>query len=225
MRNTQERLLKIFHKLLDIFGKRHWWPGETPLEVIVGAVLTQNTTWKNVEKAINNMKNKGILNLDTLYFIDVKELSQIIRPAGYYNLKSIRLKNIVKVLYEKYNASIDNLGNIPTDELRKILLNINGVGKETADSILLYALNRPIFVVDAYTKRLLNNHKPILMEDNIGVNLEKNKDHYDHIQLFFMKNLPLDIYIYNEYHALIVCLCQQYCKRMPDCIGCPLHGF
>ncbi len=225
MKNTQERLLKIFNRLLNAFGKRHWWPGETALEIIVGAVLTQNTTLKNVEKAISNLKDKGLLDLEALYHIDTQELSEIIKPAGYYNLKSNRLKNTINVFYEIYNACIENTKYISTEDLRKILLDVKGIGKETADSILLYALNRPVFVIDAYTKRFLKNHRPYLIDDNLKDLLETNKDSYDQIQKFFTENLPNDLYIYNEYHALIVCLGQNYCKKVPNCEKCPVQGY
>ncbi len=222
MKDTGERLLRIFYRLIDAFGKRYWWPGDTPLEIIVGAVLTQNTTWKNVEKAIDNLKKENMLSFEALYRVDEKRLSEIIRPAGYYNIKSNRLKNTIKLFYDKYTASIDYLNTIPTEELRKSLLGVKGIGKETADSILLYALNRPVFVVDAYTKRFLKNHRPPLMDDHREMISEKDKDSYDYIQGFFTRHLPLDKYIYNEYHALIVCLGQRYCKKIPDCDGCPL---
>ncbi len=221
MKDIEERLLRIFYRLLDAFGKRYWWPGDTPLEIIVGAVLTQNTTWKNVEKAINNLKKEDMLSFEALYGVDEKRLSDIIKPAGYYNIKSNRLKNTIKLFYEEYNSSIDYLSTISTEKLRKSLLGVKGIGKETADSILLYALNRPVFVVDTYTKRFLKNHRPPLMDDSWGI---KDKDSYDYIQGFFKKHLPLDTYIYNEYHALIVCLGQRHCKKIPDCGGCPLKG-
>ncbi|HQG50913.1 MAG TPA: endonuclease III domain-containing protein [Syntrophorhabdaceae bacterium] len=210
--NTGQRLLKIFNILLKSFGKRNWWPGETPLEIIVGAVLTQNTSWKNVQKAIQNMKNECVLDIESLYRIGTERLSEIIRPSGFYNLKANRLKNIVNVIYNSYGASIDNMANISLDELRHSLLEINGIGPETADSILLYALNRPIFVVDAYTKRFLSNHR-----------LYAAGGDYHAVQRFFMKNLPADIYLFNEFHALIVCLGQGYCKKTPICKGCPLE--
>lgn len=222
MKGTEERLLEIFYRLLDAFGKRYWWPGDTPLEVIVGAVLTQNTNWKNVERAIYNLKKEDMLSFEALYKVDTKRLGDLIKPAGYYNIKSNRLKNTIKLFYEKYNSSIDYLSTISTEELRKSLLGINGIGKETADSILLYALNRPVFVVDAYTKRFLKNHRPVLMDNSRGIISEKNKDSYDHIQMFFTRHLPLDTYIYNEFHALIVYLGQRYCKKIPDCEGCPI---
>jgi endonuclease-3 related protein len=209
---TKRRLLKIFQILLAHFGKRHWWPGETPLEVIVGAVLTQNTSWKNVEKAIDNMKKEEILSVEKLYGISVEQLGEIIRPSGFFNIKSKRLKNIVNVIYDKYNAKIENMLNVETDLLRALLLSVNGVGPETADSILLYALNKPVFVVDAYTKRFLKNHK-----------LYNGYGDYHDIQIFFMEHLPSDTYLFNEFHALIVCLCQIHCRKVSVCTGCPLE--
>ncbi|MCX5807923.1 MAG: endonuclease III domain-containing protein [Proteobacteria bacterium] len=210
---TKQRLLKIFNILLTSFGKRNWWPGETPLEIVVGAILTQNTSWKNVEKAIKNMKNEGILDVERLYEISPEKLSEIIRPSGFFNIKSKRLKNIINVIYNKHNATIENIENIKTYTLRNLLLSINGIGPETADSILLYALNKPVFVVDAYTKRFLKNH-----------NLYNGDGDYHEIQKFFMDNLRPDVYVFNEFHALIVYLCQIHCRKVPVCSGCPLEG-
>lgn len=219
MNHIRDRLLKIFYTLLQSFGKRHWWPGDSALEVIVGAVLTQNTAWKNVEKAIYNLKKENLLTIDALYNIDTEQLSNVIKPSGFYNIKAKRLKNLIKVIYERFDASIENLKIIETEQLRKVLLDITGIGKETADSILLYALNKPIFVVDAYTKRFLKNHIPPLMSDEYF-----SDDNYDSIQRFFMKHLPMDLYIFNEYHALLVYLCQKNCKKIPDCETCPIKG-
>lgn len=210
--STNQRLLEIFNTLLKSFGKRHWWPGETPLEVVVGAVLTQNTSWKNVVRAIENMKNEDILDVEALYYIDEERLCEIIRPSGFFNVKSRRLKNIINVIYDKYNASLEGMMNYDLVSLRSVLLGINGIGPETADSILLYALGKPIFVVDAYTKRFLRNHK-----------LYNGDYDYDNIQGFFMDNLPSDTYLFNEFHALIVRLCQINCKKTPECNGCPLE--
>lgn len=209
---TKKILLKIFNTLLETFGERHWWPGETQLEIIVGAILTQNTAWKNVEKAIENMKKKNILDIEKLHEIDINTLSQIIKPAGFFNIKSRRLKNFINVLHNDFNGNIYNLSIMSTQELRKILLGVDGIGYETADSILLYALNMPIFVVDTYTKRFLKNH-----------NLFNGKVDYNNVQRYFMENLPLDTYIFNEFHALIVYLCQNYCKEVPLCSRCPLE--
>jgi len=210
--STEQRLLNIFNILLESFGKRNWWPGETPLEIIVGAVLTQNTSWKNVEKAIQNMKKECLIDIEALYYITTERLSEIIRPSGFFNIKARRLKNIVNVIYNDYNASIEYMMNNDVKKLRRSLLNINGIGPETADSILLYALNKPVFVVDAYTKRFLKNHK-----------LYNADGDYHAIQRYFMENLPLDIYLFNEFHALIVYLGQSYCRKTPVCKGCPLE--
>jgi endonuclease-3 related protein len=159
MNNTQKRLLSIFNTLLQSFGKRHWWPGETALEVIIGAILTQNTSWKNVEKAIANLKHHDVMDVDKLYRMDRVELARIIMPSGFYNIKSNRLKNIINVIYNDYGSNIANLYTTDIWDTRDKLLAIKGIGRETADSIILYALNKPIFVIDAYTKRFLQNHK------------------------------------------------------------------
>ncbi|HOE18282.1 MAG TPA: endonuclease III domain-containing protein [Syntrophorhabdaceae bacterium] len=210
--NTQQRLNNIFRILLEAFGPRKWWPGETQLEVIVGAMLTQNTSWKNVERAIRNLKAKKLLDIKRLYYAAPALLSDVIRPAGYFNIKARRLKNVVAVLYEHYSGDIERLASLGVSELRNILLAINGIGPETADSIMLYAFDKPVFVVDAYTKRFLKNHRLY------------NGESYEDVQAYFMKNLPADVYLYNEFHALIVLLCQRYCKKTPMCHECPLRN-
>ncbi len=211
VKNAQRRLLNIFNVLLRSFGKRNWWPGETALEIIVGAVLTQNTSWKNVEKAIDNLKHHNALDIDILYQMDRKTLASMVKSSGFYNIKSYRLKNIIKVIHDKYASDICNLKALNISEIRNRLLEINGVGKETADSIILYAFDKPIFVVDVYTKRFLRNHR-----------LYDGQFDYDSVQEFFMKNLPHDTYLFNEFHALIVYLCQNFCKQDPVCSACPL---
>ena len=199
--------------LLARFGERHWWPGETPLEIIVGAVLTQNTSWKNVEKAIMNLKDGGLLELGALYRTPDETLAEKIRPSGYYNLKTVRLKNIINVIHEEFNASIEYLKGKELKQLRERLLAVKGIGEETADSILLYALDKPVFVIDAYTRRFLANH-----------GLHEGRCTYGQAQEFFMSNLPSDVYLFNEYHALIVALAQTYCFKVPKCGECPLNG-
>jgi endonuclease-3 related protein len=211
VKNTQQRLLNIFNTLLNSFGKRNWWPGETELEIIVGAVLTQNTSWKNVEKAINNLKRHNALDIHTLYKMDRETLASIIKPSGFYNIKSSRLKNLLNVIYNDYSSNILNLNKLDMWDAREKLLKINGIGKETADSIILYALNKPVFVIDVYTKRFLKNHR-----------LYDGGNDYNTLQRFFMKNLPNDTYLFNEFHALIVYLCQNFCKKVPLCSKCPL---
>jgi endonuclease III related protein len=212
MENMQQRLLDIFNMLLESFGKRNWWPGETELEIIIGAVLTQNTSWKNVEKAIDNLKRHNAMDIDSLFKMDRETLALIIKSSGFYNIKSIRLKNIINVIYNEYSSNIIKLKNIYIWDVRERLLKINGIGKETADSIILYALDKPIFVVDVYTKRFLRNHR-----------LYSEENDYDTIQRFFMKNLPNDTYLFNEFHALIVYLGQNFCKKVPFCNKCPLN--
>ncbi|MBP1749236.1 MAG: DNA-3-methyladenine glycosylase [Deltaproteobacteria bacterium] len=209
----QQRLLNIFDILLKTFGKRHWWPGETPLEIIVGAVLTQNTSWKNVEKAIANLKDAGLMDIDRLHEAPDGTVAEKIRSSGYYNLKTARLRNVINVIHEEYSASIEKLKRSELFILRDRLLAIKGIGEETADSILLYALEKPIFVIDAYTKRFLANH-----------GLHEGRCTYGEAQELFMSNLPSDEYLYNEYHALIVALGQNYCFKVPKCEGCPLKG-
>jgi len=193
--NTPQKLNKIFHILLETFGPRNWWPGETPLEVIIGAVLTQNTSWKNVERAIKNLKTKKQLDVKRLYDIAPSLLAEIIRPAGYFNIKARRLKNVVAVLYEHYSGDIERLASLGVSELRNILLAINGIGPETADSIMLYAFDKPVFVVDAYTKRFLKNHRLY------------NGESYEDVQAYFMKNLieflrGVHFRWYRRYYAL-----------------------
>lgn len=211
---TSKRLLRIFDILLATFGKRYWWPGDSALEIVVGAILTQNTSWKNVEKAIKNMKQEGLLDAKKLRAIDADLLATIIRPAGFFNVKARRLKNFTSLLFfEEFHGSLDGLATLNTHDLRELLLSVNGIGQETADSIMLYVFNRPLFVVDSYTKRFLRNH-----------NLYTNSDMYRDVQKFFMDNLPADAYKFNEFHALIVCLCQTYCRKVPSCATCPLAG-
>jgi endonuclease-3 related protein len=212
----KKRLLRIFDLLLEHFGQRHWWPGDTPLEVSVGAILTQNCSWRNVEKAIENLKSEGMLDAESLYRVNADKLAEIIRPSGFYNIKTKRLKSFVKVLVEEYDGSFEVLARCESQVLRKRLLEIKGIGPETADSILLYALEKPMFVIDAYTKRFVINHGLL---DGRAPDLT-----YSDVQQLFMKNLPQDTYLYNEFHALVVRLCQSCCKKVPLCGQCPLGG-
>ena len=208
-----EQLKEIYGLLFKRFGPQDWWPGDTPFEVIVGAILTQNTNWTNVEKAITNLKNAKALLPDKLHSIDIKKLAELIRPAGYFNIKAKRLKNFLDWFFENYSGKLKNLENVSTAELRQQLLSVKGIGPETADSILLYALNRPVFVVDAYTARICSRHH--LIGDDAD---------YHQIQETFESNLPSDISLFNEYHALIVHLGKDFCKPTPKCEECPLNG-
>lgn len=210
---TRRILTEIYQLLYDAFGPQHWWPGQTQFEIIVGAVLTQNTNWTNVEKAIANLKSADCLSPQKIHSLDHTQLAELIRPAGYFNVKAKRLKNLIDWLFEKYDGELANLQNIPTDTLRAELLAVNGVGQETADSILLYALSRAIFVVDAYTARLAVRH---------GL-LDAEAD-YEQLQQLFQSNLPADVQLFNEYHALLVRLGKEFCRPTPRCMVCPLTG-
>lgn len=212
-KRNSKKLLNIYNKLHNRFGPRHWWPADTPFEVIVGAILTQNTAWSNVEKAIRNLKKEKLLTPASFVSVRKNTLSRLIRPAGYFNVKARRLKNFVNVLAGEFGGDLEKLFKLPTGELRKKLLTINGIGPETADSILLYAANRPVFVVDAYTKRIFSRHKVI----------GKDSD-YDSVRRLFMENLPKKTKLFNEYHALIVQLGKEYCRTKPVCDSCPLEN-
>ncbi len=212
METTRERLLEIYRKLLDFFGPQHWWPGETPFEVAVGAILTQNTSWTNVAKAIANLKAAGCLDPHKLHELDSEQLEMLIRPAGYFRVKAKRLRNFIDWLCENYDGDLRNLESVKTSRLREELLAISGIGPETADSILLYALNRPVFVVDTYTARVMVRHGLIAPE---GLD-------YHQLQDLFMSNLEPDAALYNEFHALLVMAGKDYCKPTPRCGACPL---
>jgi endonuclease-3 related protein len=205
-------LTEIYQLLFDRFGPQHWWPGETQFEIITGAILTQNTNWTNVEKAIANLKSADCLTPEKLYHLDVSKLAELIRPAGYYNIKAKRLKNFLNWLFCNYNGRLTNLQNLDTDQLRAELLAVKGIGHETADSILLYALGRPIFVIDAYTARIAIRHRLI----------EPDAD-YEQLRELFQSNLTLDSQLFSEYHALLVKVGKEFCKPKAKCTGCPLE--
>ena len=204
-------LLIIFNLLLDRFGPQQWWPGDTQVEVIVGAILTQNTNWVNVEKAIINLKRAKALSIKTLASLSHNKLSALIKPSGYFNVKAVRLKNFIDYVSAEYHGSLKKMGREPVDKLRANLLSVNGIGPETADSILLYAFDKPSFVVDTYTKRVFSR-----------LGLVSHDLEYAEVQLFFMDNLKTDVHLFNEYHALIVHLAKEHCKVKPACSGCPL---
>ncbi len=205
-------LTDIYHSLYKAFGPQHWWPADTPFEVAVGAILTQNTNWGNVEKAINNLKSQKTFNAKALHKMQKKQLAQLIKPAGYFNVKAKRLKEFLNFLTNHYKGSMKKMRPEDKLSLRRKLLNVNGIGPETADSILLYALEKPVFVIDTYTKRIMQRHK-----------LVSKKATYHELQELFHKNLPQNTRLYNEYHALFVRLGKDYCKTKPKCEGCPLE--
>ncbi len=193
-------LTEIYQLLFDRFGPQHWWPGQTQFEIVTGAILTQNTNWANVEKAIANLKAADRLTPEKLHQLDVSQLAELIRPAGYYNITAKRLKNFINWLFDNYDGKLTNLEGLDTNQLRAGLLAVKGVGRETADSILLYALERPIFVVDAYTARIAFRHQLI----------EPDAD-YEQLRELFQSNLPQDIQLFNEYHALLVRVGKEFC--------------
>ncbi len=210
---TRHQLMDAYKRMYKTIGPRNWWPGDTTFEIIVGAILTQNTAWRNVAKAIQNLKDKELLTPAKLNALPIKKLASIIRPAGYYNIKAVRLKNFLNFLFSKYSGKITKMFKTPLPKLRKELLEVNGVGPETADSILLYAGGLPIFVIDAYTKRIFFRHN--LIDENCD---------YHKLQGIFMKHLPCDSQLFNEYHALLVWVGHHLCKRTPKCEECPLQG-
>lgn len=209
---TAKQLDEIYQLLFERFGRQHWWPGESKFEIIIGAILTQNTNWANVEKAIANLKSAGCLTPHKLQGLDHRELALLIRPAGYYNVKAKRLKNFMNWLFDNHAGKLSNLEGVETEQLRTELLSVKGIGCETADSILLYALERPVFVVDAYTARIAVRHRLI----------EPGAD-YEQLRELFQSNLPEDVRLFNEYHALLVRVGKEFCKPQPRCAGCPLE--
>ncbi len=204
-------LQAIYDKLFAFYGSQHWWPGDTPFEIAVGAILTQNTSWANVEKAIHNLKKQGILSAKGIHQLAPKELASVIRPSGYFNIKAKRLRAFIDYLAENYGGSMAAMKKVKTEKLRQELLAINGIGQETADSILLYALDKPVFVIDAYTKRVLSRHGIIEMSVS-----------YDEHQQLFHQEFDEDVQLFNEYHALLVMVGKDYCKPEPKCDCCPL---
>lgn len=205
--------VQIYNTLYKSFGPQHWWPGDTPFEIAVGAILTQNTNWTNVERAISNLKKEQVLNAKTLLNMKDAKLASLIRPAGYFNIKTKRLKHFLAFLDEHYNGVIENMKDKDLPLLRHQLLDVNGIGQETADSILLYALGKPVFVIDAYTKRVFARHKVI--SENAT---------YHEMQELFHNNLSPNVQLFNEYHALLVMTGKHYCKPKSRCQGCPLKG-
>ncbi len=206
-------LMQIYETLLARYGPQHWWPGETPFEVMVGAVLTQNTNWTNVEKAIDEMRRAECLEPRRLLALSQAELSAMIRPSGYFRVKERRLRSLVRWFVDRHGGSVANCSGIPTEELREELLGIHGVGPETADSILLYALDRPVFVVDAYTRRLLGRHGWLYGGES-----------YEQVRAIVVSHLKPDVALYNEFHALIVRVGKANCRPSPRCVGCVLEA-
>ena len=213
--------MEIYRLLYRHFGPQNWWPVSDPkspfarFEIATGAILTQNTNWKNVESALKNLKEAGRLSPEGIGSISEEEFSEIIRPSGYFRVKAKRLKNYVDFLMENYDGDVDSSLSGELSDVRKNLLSVSGIGPETADSILLYAGERPVFVIDVYTKRVLARHDLASMDST-----------YDELQSLFMKNLPEDTALFNEYHALFVAVGKRFCRpKEPLCSECPLSSF
>ena len=205
--------LEIYDKLYAFYGPQQWWPAKSRFEVIVGAILTQNTSWSNVEKAVAVLRKSRTLEPEKILKTDISKLAKSIRSSGYFNRKAKRLKNFTGFLFKHYNVSLEVMFKGETANLRKLLLEVSGIGEETADSILLYAGRKPVFVVDAYTRRVFSRHGII-----------SSGDTYTQIQRRFLENLKSDEKLFNEYHALIVALGKNIClKKNPLCKNCPLE--
>jgi endonuclease-3 related protein len=211
-RSTRRRLMALYRRLFRRFGPQGWWPGSSRFEVIVGAILTQNTAWSNVERAITRMRTERILTARAIDAAPQRRLARLIRSSGYYNMKAGRLKQFTRFLLTRYDGSLRRMFRTYLPTLREELLGVPGIGEETADSILLYAGDRPIFVVDTYTRRVIERH-----------GLARGNARYREIQRLFMDHLPADAALFNEYHALLVAVGKTYCRTTPRCDSCPLR--
>ena len=208
---SRKPLYEVFERLYAGFGPQHWWPARTEYEVMVGAVLTQNTAWRNVERAIDNLRAADLLHPEVVLTLPVEDLADYLRPAGYFNVKARRLRHLTAGLLEDGGAAAWR--RMPADDLRRRLLGINGVGEETADCILLYVFGHPVFVVDAYTRRVFTR-----------LGLLRGDESYGEIAALFHERLPRDASLFNEYHALIVRLGNRVCRPRPRCPDCPLRS-
>jgi len=211
--NFSQKLMDHYRTMLDFFGPQHWWPGDTPLEIMIGAVLTQNTNWKNVERAIDNLKRADMLSVEKLVKIHPSELAEFIKQAGYFSVKAKRLQNLMRFVWQNYEGDLEQFFAQSANSLREELLSVSGVGPETADDIVLYAAKKPTFVVDTYTYRIMLRHFFIAQDDD-----------YQAIKSMFEDHLPAEVELFNEYHALLVAVGKNYCKpRNPRCDECPLN--
>jgi endonuclease III related protein len=205
------RLQEIYDRLLAAYGPQQWWPAETRFEAMIGAMLVQNTSWRNVQKAIENLRRLDLLEPHALYAVSAEELEELIRPAGYFRIKARRLRNLLALVVDRYGGSLEAMFATGLPELREELLSVNGVGPETADSILLYAGGLATFVVDTYTHRVLARHGWIGFDAG-----------YHEIKEHFESGLVEDAALFNEYHALLVRVGKEHCRKAPRCAGCPL---
>ncbi len=205
----------LYRVLRNRYGPSGWWPGETPLEIAVGAVLTQNTAWTNVEKAIALLKEHSMLDVRRIHSARPETLASLIRPSGYYNLKSARLKNLMQVIMELSAGDLEAFFSRDLHDLRSVLLAVNGIGKETADSICCYAADKITFVVDAYTRRILSRHS-----------MAEEQADYETVRQLFEASLPRDLAVYKDLHAYLVFVGKDFCRKSgPRCGACPLKGW
>jgi endonuclease III related protein len=201
--------------MFSAHGPQHWWPAKSRFEVIVGAILTQNTAWTNVERALAALRQERLLNVDGVERVSLQRLARLIRPSGYFRQKARRLKEFVRFLRSQHDGSLTKMFQSPTTRLREQLLAVHGIGPETADSILLYAGHHTVFVVDAYTRRILQRH-----------GLAHGKESYEDIRGLFEKSLPANSQLFNEFHALIVHTGKHFChSKAPSCSACSLHRY
>ena len=210
-RQDSKRLMELYRRLLKLYGPQHWWPGDDAFEIAIGAILTQSAAWGNVEKAIANLKSAGVFSLEGLRDISEEELARLIRPSGYFNAKAKKLKAFVMHLWQRHQGNLQKLLSQEDTALREELLSIYGIGEETADDIVLYAADKPSFVVDAYTRRILTR-----------VGMAPHEDSYRAYQEVFHHSLPPDVPLYNEYHALLVRHGKESCQKKPRCGQCCL---
>ncbi len=212
-RSISQVLLNIYHRLMARYGPQYWWPAQEPFEIIIGAILTQSVAWRNVEKAIANLKAAKVLSPEALRRLSLLEVAALIYSCGYYNAKALKLKSLASWLGKYYDDNLNKLFIGNTDHLRQQLLSVHGVGQETADSIILYAARKPVFVIDAYTRRIINR-----------IGLAPDSNSYIAYQTLFMDNLSTDAGLFNEYHALLVCLAKDVCRSRPLCQQCCLNS-
>lgn len=209
-----KRTLRRYYGLMSAhFGPTHWWPGDSPFEIAAGAILTQNTAWTNVEKAIANLKREGLLSPKAILDAPNARLESALRPSGFFRVKARRLRSFCSFLIDDYGGSMKRLARRPLPDLRDELLGVHGIGPETADDIILYACAQPVFVVDAYTRRIMSRHGHV--DPAIG---------YEDLRGLFEKHLEKDLALYQEYHGLIVWTAKNYCRTAPKCDECPLAG-
>jgi endonuclease-3 related protein len=204
--------LSIYRRLERHYGHAGWWPGETPFEVALGAILTQNTAWSNVEKALGVLRRRGLLSYDALRVLPASRLAPLIRSSGTYRVKARRVAAFLRFIEAELGGRIQAMRRQDPRELRRKLLAVEGIGRETADSIVLYAAGLPLFVVDAYTRRVFAR-----------LGLIAGSEGYDALQRWFMRRLPRDAELFNDYHAQIVRLAKEACRAVPRCAACPLE--